>query len=164
MRQLVSIAGVVPDRWIRAGDLADGATATHVIVPWVDWLKAPSDWRARAGHLGVAVAPDLPFATLQPHLVGLDLVSIAFPSVGEGRGYSLGRQIRERGRFRGELRAAGEIFRDHVLFLARCGFDAFEISAREDAQAAFGGLKAFSVAYQVPRTEPASLALARREF
>ncbi|HZF15776.1 MAG TPA: DUF934 domain-containing protein [Steroidobacteraceae bacterium] len=164
MRQLVSIAGVVPDRWVHLSELGAGATATRLIVPWMDWLKSSGELRARAEHIGVAVAPETPFAALLPELPRLALLAIAFPGVGEGRGYSLGRQLRERGHFRGELRAYGEIFRDHVLFLARCGFDSFEISPREDADAAFAGLKAFSVAYQVPRTEPAALGLHRRQL
>jgi uncharacterized protein (DUF934 family) len=164
MRQLVSIAGVVPDRWLRLGELAEGAAATHLIVPWADWQKAPADWHARAAHVGVSVAPETPYAALQPHLERLALISIAFPGVSEGRGYSLGRQLRERGRFRGELRAAGEIFRDHVLFLARCGFDTFEISARENHAAALAELKSFTVAYQPARNEPATIVLRRREF
>lgn len=164
MRQLVSIAGVVPDRWLRVSELAEGAAATHLIVPWVDWLKSPAEWRARAPHVGVSVGPETTYAALQPHLERLELISIAFPGVSEGRGYSLGRQLRERGQFRGELRAAGEIFRDHVLFLARCGFDTFEISARESHEGALAELKSFTVAYQAARTEPASLALRRREF
>lgn len=164
MRQLVSIAGVVPDRWLPAAELAEGAVASHLIVSWADWLKSPAEWRARAAHLGVKVPQDTPFTAILPHLAEFELISIAFPAFGEGRGYSLGRQLRERGHFRGELRAAGEIFRDHVLFLARCGFDTFEISPREDAAAAFEGLKDYSVAYQVPRTESPALGLRRRQF
>lgn len=164
MRQLVSIAGVVPDRWVDLGELADGAAATHLIVAWSEWQKAPSDWLDRAAHVGVRVPADTSFAALQPHLDRLDLIAIAFPGVSEGRGYSLARQLRERGRFRGELRAAGEIFRDHVLFLARCGFDSFEISARESAEGAFAALQSFTVAYQPERSDSSSIALARRRF
>lgn len=167
MRQLASIAGVVPDRWVYLSELADSAASTdpgltHLIVPFADWQKAPVEWRARAPHLGVSVAPETSFQILLPHLDRIDLIAVAFPGVSEGRGYSLGRQLRERGQFRGELRAAGEIFRDHVLFLARCGFDTFEISPRESLDGALAALKSFTVAYQPVRTDPPSLALERR--
>jgi uncharacterized protein (DUF934 family) len=82
--------------------------------------------------------------------------------VSEGRGYSLARQLRDRGRYRGELRASGEVFRDHVLFLARCGFDSFEISARESPEAVFAALRSFTVAYQPQRSEAPDRALRRR--
>jgi uncharacterized protein (DUF934 family) len=164
MRQLVSIAGVVPDRWTYLGELADPAIQiTHLIVPWADWQKAPADWRERAPNLGVSVPADTAFSALQPSLDRLGLIAIAFPGVSEGRGYSLARQLRERGGFQGELRAAGEIFRDHVLFLARCGFDSFEVSARESPEGAFAALKSFSVAYQPVHTDPPSITLKRRQ-
>jgi uncharacterized protein (DUF934 family) len=163
MRQLVSVAGVVPDRWVYLSELADPHDAvTHLIVPWSEWQKSPGDWPNRAGHIGVSVLPDTSFSALQPSLDRIELVVIAFPGVSEGRGYSLARQLRERGQYCGELRAAGEIFRDHVLFLARCGFDSFEISARESPEGAFAALQSFTVAYQPVRTDPQSIALKRR--
>ena len=165
MRQLVSVAGVVPDRWIYLGELAGATSAvTHLILPWAEWQKGPDPWRGRAARLGVAVPPETPCSALQPALDALSLVVIAFPSVSEGRGYSLARQLRERARFSGELRASGEIFRDHVLFLARCGFDSFEISARESPDEAFAALGSYTVASQAVRTEPQALGLVRRQL
>jgi uncharacterized protein (DUF934 family) len=164
MRQLVSTAGVVPDRWTYLGELADPAAAvTHLILPWAEWQKAPAVWRERAPNLGVTVPADTPLRALEPTLDRLSLIAIAFANVSEGRGYSLARQLRERGQYQRELRATGEIFRDHLLFLARCGFDTFEISARESPQGACAALKSFSVAYQQARTEPPSISLARRQ-
>jgi uncharacterized protein (DUF934 family) len=165
MRQLVSIAGVVPDRWVHLSELAGReAPVTHLIVPWAEWQKSAADWRQRAPNVGVSVTADTAFAALLPQLDRLTLIAIGFPSISEGRGYSLARQLRERGHYTGELRASGEIFRDHMLFLARCGFDTFEISRRETPQEAFAALKSFTVAYQPVRTEPAAIALARRRI
>ncbi len=165
MRQLVSIAGVVPDRWVHLSELADPeAPVTHLIVPWAEWQKSPANWRQRAPSVGVSVSADTAFMALLPQLDRLTLIAIAFPGISEGRGYSLARQLRERGRYTAQLRASGEIFRDHMLFLARCGFDTFEISERESPHEALAALKSFSVAYQPVRTEPASIALTRRRF
>lgn len=169
MRQLVSIAGVVPDRWTCLSDMAgahgrSGMPVTHLIVPWAEWQKAPAEWRERAPNVGVSVAADTAFTALLPYLDRLTLIAIAFAGISEGRGYSLARQLRERGHYRAELRASGEIFRDHMLFLARCGFDTFEIARRETPAGAFAALKSFTVAYQPLRTEPGSIALARRRI
>ena len=48
-----------------------------------------------------------------------------FRSFGDGRGYSIARLLRERYGYKGELRAIGEVVRDHLFFMARCGFDSF---------------------------------------
>ena len=74
---------------------------------------------------------------LAAFLPQLSLVACEFPCPGEGRGYTQGRLLRERYGFRGELRAVGAGVKQDLMFLlARCGFDAFELAAGEDADAA----------------------------
>ncbi len=104
--------------------------------------------RARADSVGVRVPADTPWTVLAPFLPQLALIAIEFPTVGEGRGYSLAQQLRSRAGFTGELRAIGQIFRDHALFLARCGFTSFEIAEKESAEKVFAALRSFTVAYQ----------------
>ena len=48
----------------------------------------------------------------------------------------------------GELRARGALKRDQMFFLARSGFDAFDLDPSEDPNAALAALGTFSVAYQ----------------
>jgi uncharacterized protein (DUF934 family) len=86
---------------------------------------------------------------LVDELPRLDLIAVEFPSPGEGRGYSQGRLLRERFGFRGELRAWGAAVRQDLVFLlARCGFDALELAAGEDAAAAQVAFNRYDVAYQ----------------
>lgn len=54
-------------------------------------------------------------------------IAIAFPSVVDGRGFSLARLLRERHGFKGEIRAVGWLIPDHGQFLLRSGFDTAEI-------------------------------------
>jgi len=78
---------------------------------------------------------------------GASRVEIHFPKFGDGRGYSLARLLRRHG-YRGELRAVGQFTRDHLLFMERVGFDAFELREGEDAEEALGAFHDFSGAYQ----------------
>jgi phosphoadenosine phosphosulfate reductase len=55
-------------------------------------------------------------------------IAIAFPSVVDGRGFSLARLLRERHGFEGEIRAVGSLIPDHGQFLLRSGFDTAEIA------------------------------------
>jgi uncharacterized protein (DUF934 family) len=102
---------------------------------------------AAAGNV-VLLAPTDEVETLAPHLHLLQLIVVDFPRIGEGRGFSQARLLRQRYAYRGELRARGALKRDQLLFLARCGFDSFDLDAGEDLQAALGALDSFSVAYQ----------------
>ena len=83
-------------------------------------------------------------------------VEVNFPSFTDGRGYSIARLLRERHGYQGELRAVGDVQRDQLFYLARCGFDAFLLRDGLDAQEALSALHDFSEAYQasVERPEP----------
>jgi uncharacterized protein (DUF934 family) len=84
-------------------------------------------------------------------------VEVHFPKFGDGRGFSIGRLLRERYGYRGELRAVGHITRDHLSFLESCGFDAFELRPGEDPHAALAAFDDFSEAYQASVKRPLPL-------
>ena len=87
----------------------------------------------------------------------LKAIAVRFPAFGDGRGYSIARLLRERYGYRGELRAVGEVARDHLYFMAQCGFDAFELRAGEDPREALAAFNDFSEAYQASVARPRPL-------
>jgi len=90
--------------------------------------------------------------------VGLaQVIAVNFPKFGDGRGYSIGRLLRERHGYKGELRAVGQITRDHLFFLESVGFDAFELREGEDAAEALAAFDDFSESYQASVTRPVPL-------
>ncbi len=89
------------------------------------------------------------------------VIAVNFPKFGDGRGYSVGRLLRERYGYKGELRAVGEVARDHLQAMARCGFDAFQLREGEDPQEALAGFDDFSDAYQAPVAQPQPLSRRR---
>lgn len=133
--------------WVLAGT-PDAATAAHLILPLADYIKAieagePADRRApllKAEHHDVS--------PLAPFLARVPLVAIDFTSTGDGRGFTQARLLRQRHGYAGELRAVGKIRADQMFFLARCGFDAFDLLDDEDVTTAVAQLDRFSVAYQ----------------
>ena len=107
--------------------------------------------------------PDLVLeASDDPALVAAALgearvVAVRFPKFGDGRAYSIARLLRERYGYKGELRAIGEIGRDHLYYLSQCGFDAFELRAGEDPEEALAGFGDFSTSYQSTTAQPLPL-------
>ena len=83
-------------------------------------------------------------------------VEVNFPKFTDGRGYSIARLLRERHGYQGELRAVGDVLRDQIFYLSRCGFDAFLLRDGQDAEESLSALHDFSEAYQasVERPEP----------
>lgn len=95
-------------------------------------------------------------AGVADRLQGAARVEVNFPRIADGRGYSIARLLRERHGYTGELRAVGDVQRDQLYYLSRCGFDAFLLREGEDAEGALAALEDFSEAYQasVERPQP----------
>ena len=89
--------------------------------------------------------------------VPVRVIAINFPKFGDGRGYSIARLLRERYSYKGELRAVGEVARDHLHAMAQCGFDAFQLREGEDPQEALKAFGDFSEQYQATAAQPAPL-------
>lgn len=112
-----------------------------------------AQWRGEPGVLlGTADDPDAIAADLEK----LSTVVIEFPQFTDGRGYSTARLLRERYGFKGEIRAAGEVLRDNLFYLSRCGFDSFVLSDQTKIEEALTALSDFSDGYQasVERPQP----------
>ncbi len=75
--------------------------------------------------LGVLVPSGTGPETLVPWLKALDLVLVEFPKFRDGRGFSIGRVLREKYGFQGDIRATGHFLPDQFLFLQQCGFTSF---------------------------------------
>jgi uncharacterized protein (DUF934 family) len=86
-----------------------------------------------------------------------DVIAVNFPKYQDGRGFSIARLLRERFGYKGELRAFGHITRDHLYYMAGCGFDAFELRDGEDGEEALCAFDTFSEAYQASVTRPVPL-------
>jgi uncharacterized protein (DUF934 family) len=127
-----------------------------VIVSLAQWTAQRDALLARNGRLGVWLANTEDPAAIAGDLKHFQVVAVDFPHFTDGRGYSIGRLLRERYGWQGELRAIGDVIRDVVFYLSRCGFDAFDLKAGEDAQAALSAFGDFSEAYQtsVERPQP----------
>ncbi len=112
--------------------------------------------------VGVLLKPDDDPAELEPYLSRLSLIAIEFPKFNEGRGYSQARLLRRRYRFHGELRAVGDVSRDRLAFLERCGFDAFVLRPGESLEAALAAFTEISLRYQPAEDTADTVGLLRR--
>ncbi len=121
---------------------------TPAIVSLACWMLWRTAGRQPHPDSGVCLQPDDDFDALLPDLPRLALIAVNFPVFTDGRGYSIARLLRERHGYRGELRAIGDVLRDQLYFLHRCGFDAFALRADQDAEQALQAFGDYSVSYQ----------------
>ena len=166
MAQIIRHRAVIRDSWLLLEQGAAGALpfSGDVIVPLDLWMSERDALSFRLGHVGVWLEADADPAAIAPDLARFEVIAIRLASATDGRGYTLARLLRERYGYRGELRAIGEVLRDQLYYLSRCGFDAFALRADQDPEQALPALDDFSDAYQVSVERPEPLFRRRLEL
>ncbi|MDR3410278.1 MAG: DUF934 domain-containing protein [Formivibrio sp.] len=129
------------------GSFADVPDHGTVLVPLKQYLAQRETLRERGGF-GVYFMPDDEVESLGADAATLTLIAVEFPAFTDGRGFSAGRLLRERYGFTGELRAQGDVFKDTLNYLARCGFNSFAVLEDKDLDDALLGLDDFTEFYQ----------------
>ena len=147
MPTLIKDGRVAADPWVEAQDAAPQGS-TPILLPLKVWLERREALGGAGACWGVLLEPADDPSVLADDLPALGLVAVRFPSFTDGRGYSTARLLRQRHGYRGELRAVGDVLRDQIFLLARCGFDAFALRDDQDPAEAIAALGDFSEAYQ----------------
>lgn len=144
-------------RLLEGGERTDG-----VLIPLALWLAQARSWSSLAGHFGVLLSGGEDPAALAADLSRIPLIAVRFTRFTDGRGYSIARLLRGRYGYRGEIRAIGDVLRDQIFYMKRVGFDAFELRADQDVEAALRAFADFSESYQASTDE--ALPLFRRRI
>jgi len=139
---------VVDDEWIRIENEESIPDEGNVIVPLARWLANPVFFADRPGKAGVCVSAEDSVDELIPYIHLWPVIAIEFREFNDGRGHSQARLLREKLAYRGELRAVGDIRRDQVFYLARCGIDVFELRAGVEPGDVLRGFEDFTLTYQ----------------
>jgi len=159
-RRLLRDGRIVVDDWSYLAD-AEGNAAAPLILTLAQWQEGRDRWLAQDRRLGVVLSPAHKVELLAPDIARLALIGADFSGPSEGRCYSQARELREQWKFAGELRATGYVRRDQLFFMARCGFNSFELP-ESDIEAAQAALATFSWAYQPSNDAGLPLKLRRR--
>jgi len=147
MPKLIRDGAIIEDDWLPvASEPAAGRIRTLQ-----QWLQLVD----KSGS-AVQVEPGEGVEDLLQSLDDIVLVAVNFPALTDGRGFSYGRELRERG-FPGELRATGAFMRDQMTYLARVGFNAFQLADETDLPDALASLHDFSESYQASVDQPLPL-------
>jgi uncharacterized protein (DUF934 family) len=161
-KQIIKHRAVVDDDWsvlrLDEGETFDTVTVPEgkVIVPLAVW-QAQRETLAQRPQIGVWFAPDQRADALKGELHRFDVVAVDFPRFSDGRGYSIAFNLRRRLGYSGELRAIGDVLRDQLFQMSRCGFDAFATRQDRSIHDALKGLTVFSETYQASVDQPLPL-------
>ena len=160
MQRLIKNGAVVNDSWhvLDKDATLDGLpNSDSIIVPLALWLEHSHALKARDGGLGVWLDSDEEVESIAGDLDQFQVIALNFPVFSDGRNYSNARLLRDRYQYQGEVRAIGDVLRDQLFFMQRCGFDAFALRADRKAEEALDSLKDFSNCYQAATDQPLPL-------
>ncbi|WP_313084798.1 DUF934 domain-containing protein [Pseudomonas sp.] len=160
MQRIIKNGEVVDETWhLLPKDVTlDGlSNCDDLIVPLRLWLDHAHALKARDGGLGVWLDSDEAVEEIADDLEYFQVVALNFPAFTDGRHYSSARLLRDRYGYKGEVRAIGDVLRDQLFYMRRCGFDAFAVRPDRDPYDALQSLEDFSVTYQAAADEPLPL-------
>jgi uncharacterized protein (DUF934 family) len=139
---------IIEDHWTQVSDEETALPGGDIIVSWSRWLKDRERLEQRTGKLGVLIDGTCPVADIGRDADHFRLIALDFAKLGDGRCFTHARLLRERYGYKGELRAVGQVIKDLLFFMQRCGIDSFVLPDDRDSADALGAFSEFSVKYQ----------------
>ena len=124
---IIKNGGVIEDAWVTLNDDEALAGNAAVIVSLTRWQNDKDALKGRGSATGVRIDSSESIEDITGDLSDLDLIALAFPAFTDGRAYSAARTLRDQHHYKGEIRAVGNVLRDQLSFMNRCGFDAFDV-------------------------------------
>ena len=166
MPSIILDGAIVEDGWktIEDGEapsleqLSDG----NYLVPLSVWNAfitelMVAEVKTPPANIGLWIAStELP-EQIEGDIKAIPVIAVDFPVFADGRGFSIGRLLRERYEYKGQLRAIGQPIRDQLNYLVRCGFNAVALAEHYDPEQALASLKGLSNTYQGAVDQPAPL-------
>jgi uncharacterized protein (DUF934 family) len=128
----------------------------HLLLDLAQWHAFRAQWPAGM-PVGVILGNDSDVEDIAADLPQLALVALHFPKWMDGRAYSQAHLLRSRYRFKGEVRATGEVLVDMLPLLQRSGFTSVLMRADQSLEAAQRALTFFPGFYQGGVDDPLPL-------
>ncbi len=150
MSNLILRQGVIAeDDWTLTVEAAGELPArAKIIVPLARWRTEREALLAGAAAVGVLLPNTEDVEALYPLIADRPLIALQFPTFTDGRALTQAVLLRTRLGFTGELRALGDVIRDLVFWLGRCGIDSIVPRPDQNLPSCQQALAEIGVAYQ----------------
>lgn len=162
---LMRNAQYVSDDFTRIADGEALPQSGPIIVPLERIDEAKNRLQNTNARIGVHVPNTVKPQSLKAHFNDVALISIAFPTFSDGRGFSIAKRLRRDG-FTGILRATGPLIADQYAHAKACGFDEIElpdsVAIRQDEAQWKRGAEAITLSYQRGYHRPSTILDRRR--
>jgi len=155
---------LVEDEWTMVEDGPTNAESAggKVIVTLARWRTEGEALLCSHPAVGVLVPNTADIEAIHPEIGERPLIALQFPAFSDGRALSQAVVLRRRLGFSGELRAVGDVIRDLVFWLGRCGFDSIVPRGDQSLETCRAALTELTVAYQAAADAHAPVWVRRR--
>lgn len=162
MPKLIKDRAIAVDRWTLLKDATGSEVLTaipgkNLIVPLRFWKDYAIELESYAGDIGIWLDSDETISEIGDALAEFPLIALNFPVFADGRSFSNARELRERFAYEGEIRAIGDVLRDQLYYMSRCGFNAFSLRHDQDPDSCIVAFDDFTTGYQATVAEPIPL-------
>lgn len=154
--QIIRNREIVEDHWQKLSDETPIPSQGDILVSLERWNDEKENLKARQDQVGVSLENSEDVWALGKDVLSLPLIALSFPRYSDGRAYSQARILRDHLGYQGELRASGDVLRDQLMHMERCGINTFEVREDKCIQDALKAFTTYSVRYQgaVDRANP----------
>lgn len=148
MGNIIRNRQIVADDWTALPDEAPLPSSGRIVVSLKRWREVRDAAKTGDACIGVRIPNTEDVIALWPEISDRPLIAVEFPAFGDGRAFSQAALLRKRLGFKGEIRAVGDVMRDQIYYMDRCGIDAIVPRADQDLQVCLTAFKDFAVPYQ----------------
>ena len=135
--------------------LADACN--HLLIPLSLWQEHKTNLVESDKAVGIWLdSDDDPYA-LTKDISIFSLIAVNFPVFKDGRGFSTAAILRGRIEYQRELRAIGDVLRDQLFYMKKCGINSFEFNGEVKLEDALTAFNDFSTSYQSTVEDPLPL-------
>ena len=159
MQKLIKNGSLVKNHWtilkVASGpEVLQAAPGKSFIVPLSFWKTYQDEIQEYNGNIAIWLDSSERVEQIAEQLPAMPMVALNFPVFSDGRSYSNARELRQRYDYKGEIRAIGDVLRDQLYYMSRCGFDAFELRQDQDPELCLQAFEDFKTGYQATILEP----------
>ncbi|MFL2855079.1 MAG: DUF934 domain-containing protein [Pseudohongiellaceae bacterium] len=159
MPKLIKNGELIQDNWTvlreaTGPDILTAVPGKNFIVPLDFWKMYQAKLESYFGDIAIWLDSDENVNDIGSDLKQFALIALNFPVFSDGRSYTNARELRQHLNYEGEIRAIGDVLRDQMFYMARCGFDSFEIRHDQDPDVCLTAFNDFQTGYQSAIDEP----------
>ena len=153
MQKLIKDGKLTNDRWILVKEASNEGILSalpfkSIMVPLRFWKLYQSELEEYTGEVTIWLDSNERLADIPGNINQFPLIALNFPIFSDGRSYTNARELRESYGYEGEIRAIGDVLRDQIYYMHRCGFNAFSLRFDQDTEACLSAFNDFTTGYQ----------------